>query len=156
MTPVAQRPARTSDGEFLFALMEAALGPHWVATLGPWEETAQRERSFATLKLARHEIIEVAGEAVGCIALERNPEQWKLNRIFLLPSHQGRGIGTQRMEALLAEADTLGVPIRLRVLHVNPARRLYDRLGFAAIGATATHFLMERLPARASNAAASL
>ena len=46
-----------------------------------------------------------------------------------------------------AERDVLedGAPIGclLRVLRVNPARRLYERLGFEVTGESPTHFEME-------------
>jgi ribosomal protein S18 acetylase RimI-like enzyme len=32
--------------------------------------------------------------------------------------------------------------VTLQVLKVNPARRLYERLGFRVTGETPTHFLM--------------
>jgi ribosomal protein S18 acetylase RimI-like enzyme len=63
-----------------------------------------------------------------------------------LPSHQGAGLGTLLLYSLLGEADAARAPIRLRVLRTNPARRLYERLGFAVAGESATHFLMERTP----------
>ena len=150
MIPVALRPARESDREFLFALLQGALGPHIVKTFGPWREAEQREHFFASLKLALHQIVELAGEPIGCLNVARSAEQLKLNRVFLLPSHQGRGIGSQLVQALAAEADASGVPVRLRVFKVNPARHLYERLGFRVTGEIETHFLMERAPRSAS------
>jgi RimJ/RimL family protein N-acetyltransferase len=39
----------------------------------------------------------------------------------------------------------LGVPVRLRVLKVNPrALAFFERLGFARAGETETHVLLER------------
>ncbi|MBM4383293.1 MAG: hypothetical protein FJ091_07960 [Deltaproteobacteria bacterium] len=71
MTGVSLRPALASDAKFLFALMKAALGPYLVATFGPWDEGAQRQRFFSTLKLEHHQIIEHAGERIGCLDCER-------------------------------------------------------------------------------------
>lgn len=146
MIPIALRPARESDREFLFALLRDALGPHIVRAFGAWREAEQRERFFASLKLALHQIVELAGEPVGCLSVTRSAEQLKLNRVFLLPSHQGRGIGSQLIRTLAADADASGVPVRLRVFKLNPARRLYERLGFRITGEIETHFLMERAP----------
>ena len=42
-----------------------------------------------------------------------------------------------------------GLPVRLRVFRVNPASRLYERLGFVATGETDTHVLMEHGAGRA-------
>ena len=38
----------------------------------------------------------------------------------------------------------------ITVLKVNPARRLYERLGFAIVGETETHYLMRWRPADAA------
>jgi len=146
VTRPSLRPALASDVEFLFALTRAALGPHVVATFGSWDEAAQRERFFSALKLALHQVVEQCGERIGCLNVERREDSFKLNRIFLLPSHQGRGIGEQLMRQLMREADAARLPIRLRVLRVNPARRFYERLGFIVTGEIETHFLMERAP----------
>ncbi len=48
------------------------------------------------------------------------------------------------MKQLLASADSRGVPVRLRVLKVNPARRLWERLGFRVARETETHYEMRR------------
>ena len=71
----------------------------------------------------------------------------KLNQLFLAPAHQGRDLGRQCMLVVMHEAATLELPVRLRVLKVNPrARVFYERLGFARTGDTATHDLMEWRP----------
>ena len=40
------------------------------------------------------------------------------------------GWGTALVQEVMAEARQRGLPVRLRVLRSNPARRLYARLGF--------------------------
>ena len=47
---------------------------------------------------------------------------------------------------LQSEAERQGLPLNLQVLQGNPARRLYERLGFAATGETETHIMMSWLP----------
>ncbi len=42
----------------------------------------------------------------------------------------------------VAQARAEGVPVALQVLKVNPARHLYERLGFSVVGETAMHCLM--------------
>ena len=59
------------------------------------------------------------------------------------PSFQCRGIGTQLMRDIIADARRCALPVELEVLHVNPARRLYERLGFGEVGQTQTHVQME-------------
>lgn len=47
---------------------------------------------------------------------------------------------------LLAEAAAAAIPVELQVLKVNPARSLYERLGFAVFDETETHHLMRAQP----------
>jgi hypothetical protein len=51
---------------------------------------------------------------------------------------------------LCDQADAANLPLELQVLKVNPARRLYERLGLTVIGETDTHYLMQR-PAAGQN-----
>jgi ribosomal protein S18 acetylase RimI-like enzyme len=59
-----------------------------------------------------------------------------LSQIQLLPSCQGQGIGERVIAALLDQARREQLPVRLSVLKGNPARRLYERLGFQMVSET--------------------
>ena len=47
---------------------------------------------------------------------------------------------------MLAEADAAGKRVTIHVEPLNPARRLYDRLGFAVAEDQGVYVLLERLP----------
>ena len=51
--------------------------------------------------------------------------------IALLPAWRGRGLGGRCLQALVDQGRALGIQVELH----NPARRLYERLGFVADGA---------------------
>ncbi len=99
--------------------------------------------------LVPHRIIEWQGQPIGILALQKLPGWIMLNRIFLLPGAQRRGIGTRIMGEILKSASAQRLPVRLRVLKVNPARRLYERLGFVVTEETETHYSMEARPSEA-------
>lgn len=147
------RPATADDDDFLWRLHVAAMREYVERTWG-WDEGAQaaifRERSDP----ANSRIVIVAGRDAGVLVVERRPDRIFLSRIQLLPGAQGRGVGTAIVGDLLAEAGREGVPVALRVLRVNPARRLYERLGFAVTEETPTHYLLRALPASGAGAAA--
>jgi GNAT superfamily N-acetyltransferase len=143
------RTARDEDLEFLFELLKASLGPYVEQTFGPWQDDEQRARFLATTKPQTHEIVELDGRRIGCLKVERRPEEITLQRIFLLPELQSRGIGARLVRGLLDEARSAGLPLRLRVFTVNrPAQRFYQRLGFTVTGETDTHVLMEHAAPR--------
>lgn len=54
----------------------------------------------------------------------------RLVDVSLLRAHRGRGIGTELLERLKADASVRRLPVRLNVFDGNPAYRLYRRLGF--------------------------
>jgi ribosomal protein S18 acetylase RimI-like enzyme len=69
------------------------------------------------------------GEVVGRIYLDRGTEALHLLEISLHPDWRGRGLGRALLIQLQAEVRA-GACLRLSVAEGNPARRLYERLGF--------------------------
>jgi ribosomal protein S18 acetylase RimI-like enzyme len=60
---------------------------------------------------------------------ERTPEV----TIGVRPHSRGQGVGRMLLDALIAEATQRGVGLCLNVRHDNPARRLYERIGFRLV-----------------------
>jgi len=50
--------------------------------------------------------------------------------MFVDVTFQRRGIGTEVIKRLFGEANEFNLAVRLNVVRINPARRLYERLGF--------------------------
>ena len=143
---ITLRVAHRDDLEFLFHVLKTSLGPYIEQTYGPWQEEERRARFFELTNPEAHHIVERAGQPIGCLNVTWLPGEVKLNRVFLLPPFQSLGIGSRLVGQVVADAETAGLPVRLRVLKVNPAQRLYARLGFVVTGQTDTHLLMERAP----------
>jgi len=78
---------------------------------------------------------------------EQHTDALVLANIHILPEYQEHGLGTDVIKTLLEQARHEKVPVTLRVLKVNPARYLYERLGFFITGETTTHYLMSTSPA---------
>ena len=110
-----------------------------------WDEDEQRQLHEQRFGAQDFRVINVAGTDVGIMAVVVAPDCVKLNQLSLLPEHQGKGIGRECMLLIMEEACRLGLPVRLRVLKVNPrALAFYQRVGFLRTGETETHVLMER------------
>jgi ribosomal protein S18 acetylase RimI-like enzyme len=66
--------------------------------------------------------------------------------VTLLPEHRGRGVGTQLLQELVEEGRRAGKRVTIHVEKPNPARRLYEGLGFAAVEDKGLYLLMEAMP----------
>jgi len=108
--------------------------------------TAQDSSYRSTYPNGDFLVIEQAGRAIGRLCVGRLPEEIRLVDIALLPAQQGRGIGTRLIRDLMVEAKATQSRLTLYVEVFNPARRLYDRLGFATIGEFGVYELLEWRP----------
>ena len=132
-----------ADREFAFAVRRAAFKEYLEAG-ARWDEDEQRSLHAQRFRAQDFRVVSLAGTDVGILAMVVAFDGVKLNQLFLLPDHQGKGIGHRCMMVVMDEARAQGMPVRLRVLKVNPrARAFYERLGFTRTGETDTHDLME-------------
>jgi len=138
---VSLRPATQEDYDFLWWLHRATMRSYVDKTWG-WDEAWQSQSFQERFNPTTREIIEFDGVPIGYIAVERRKEVIFLSSIEIAPDYQNRGIGTMLIQALLDEGRSRGVSVELYVLKVNPARRLYERLGFTIIRETETHHIM--------------
>jgi GNAT superfamily N-acetyltransferase len=143
---LTQRPANAADWELLYEIMRQSLGPYIEQAWGIWDEVAQRKRFGEVTRIEHHSILELDGKPIGCVCVKPSDVEIRLVRLFIVPPFQNRGYGTRILIGILASADRNGLPVRLRVLRVNPARRLYERHGFVVAGETETHYTMVRSP----------
>lgn len=70
------------------------------------------------------------GAAIGRIYIDTTSVEVRLMEITLLPGRRNMGIGTCLMRELLRYAHALQRPISLHVEPFNPAKRMYERMGF--------------------------
>ncbi len=92
------------------------------------------------------------GQDIGAISVRWSEEAALIADFEMLPAWRGRGIGTALLRGVIAAAEARGLPVRLRVLHGNRARNLYERLGFSVETVTTTHALMRYTPSAALEA----
>ncbi|MGI8855642.1 MAG: GNAT family N-acetyltransferase [Thermomicrobiales bacterium] len=137
------RPATAADYDFLYRLHVAAMRD-LVARVWGWDDTWQEQFFADHFDPAPARIVVVGGEKVGVVAVVWGEADAFLANIEIFPAYQGRGLGTALIRHVIAEAAARGVPVRLQALKINPARRLYERLGFVVTGETETHDLMLR------------
>lgn len=140
---IAFRPATTADAEFIYQLVEVTMRLYVEQVWGSYSEEYNRKNIAETIAAKSYSVIEYQGEDIGAISVERHPDFIQLAQLFILPSHQNRGIGTTLVRELAQECRQSGKPLRLRVLRSNPARRLYEREGFKVSTVTPERVYME-------------
>ena len=87
------------------------------------------------------------GQPAGRLYVARWEDEIRIVDIALLPEFRGRGLGSALLADLMAEADAAGKPLSIHVETNNPARSLYDRLGFEVAEDRGVYLLMRRPPA---------
>lgn len=142
-SPLRLRRARQDDLPALAQLQETGLRPYWEAYF-PWDE-----RAFARdFSAEEGRILECRDQLAGfyLIHFRRAEGHLFLAELHIHPRFRQRGLGAVLVRCALAEAKAERLPLRLWVLRNNPARQLYERLGFAEAGEGACHHVMEREP----------
>ena len=92
---------------------------------------------------ASYEVIEVDGVPAGRLYLAALPGEMRIVDITLMPEYRGRGIGGTLLRRLFDRARAAGRSVSIHVEFENPARRLYERMGFAPISQRGIYTLME-------------
>jgi ribosomal protein S18 acetylase RimI-like enzyme len=111
----------------------------------PWLPGAKEEfvRSQFDLQRAHYrnhypgaafDLILVDGRPGGRLYVHRGDAGIRIMDIALTPEFRGRGIGTHYLRLLQQESTTTGKTLSIHVEIHNPAKRLYERLGFRVSG----------------------
>ncbi|AXL50771.1 acetyltransferase [Paraburkholderia caffeinilytica] len=138
------RPALDADERFLFELRKATMTEHLARAGEPADDAEHRARLHYRYDAAR--VICVDGAPAGLLKAYRTETEWFVSQVQIAPEHQGCGIGERVLQTVLQAAQAEALPVALKVLKDNPARRLYARLGFEIVDEDEIQFHMRRAP----------
>jgi ribosomal protein S18 acetylase RimI-like enzyme len=143
------RPVEPGDREFLYRVY-ASTRTEELAVV-PWDE--QLKDAFLRAQFdaqdawwrenyggASFDVIVVDGEPAGRLYVHRGDTEIRIVDIALLPEHRGKGIGTRLLRDVIAE----GKRVTIHVERMNPALRLYERLGFEVAEDKGVYLFLER------------
>ena len=147
---VKYRPTKAEDRDFLYQLHVLTMKEYVDKTWG-WDDAFQEAVFKKDFDPDEQKIITFDNQDIGVISVKHNENEVFLRTIEIHPDFQRRGIGTFIIESLLNVGLQVNKPVMLHVLKVNPAKKLYERLGFKAVTETPTHFVMKRRPPRWPN-----
>lgn len=150
------RPERDGDRDFRYRLFCESRPPEWeMVQIEPQlreqlmrqQFGAQTESYMTQFPKARFDIIELDGEPIGRIVVDRPGDRLDIVDQAIVRRLRNNGLGTAIMRSLLAEAGTQKQSVRLMVGSSNdPSLRLYLRLGFVPIESTPMYIAMEWRP----------
>lgn len=113
----------------------------YIEKLYGWDEAVQLEKTRAELERRGGDmrIITSDGADVGVTTFFGQEGAYVMGLIILRPEYSGRGIGTAVIGGYIAEARAAGKKLLTKTYKHNPARRLYERLGFKVYDEDETH-----------------
>ena len=139
------RNCTLDDFDFLFKLKKENF-KWYVDKIWGWNDEDQKQRLKQDLEeyLAHKRIILIDNKSAGVYVIHttENGELF-INEISILKEYRNKGIGTKILEEQLKENQSKGIRTILQVFKDNPAKSLYERLGFKVYGETETHYQME-------------
>lgn len=151
------RPIREQDVEFLYKVY-AATREEEMALTG-WDE--QQKEEFLRMQFnlqhtqylgnypdASFEILLFDNIPAGRLYVDRREKEIRIIDIAVLPEFRKLGIGSTILKDLITEADEKNLPLNCHVERLNPARKLYEKLGFKLKEDRGMHFFMEKEPSK--------
>ena len=149
------RTIQAEDRDFLFRVYASTRAEELALT--DWNETqkqaflaqqfeAQHHHYQTHYQGARFDLVLLEGEPIGRLYVARWKEEIRIMDIALLPPYRNAGIGAVLIADLFEEAALTGKSVSIHVESFNPARRLYERLGFCEVEDKGVYRLMRWEP----------
>ena len=152
---ITLRPVEDDDMEFLYRVY-ASTREEELAQVD-WDD--EKKAAFLRMQFAaqhayytenyRHRQFQVIlhdGQPAGRLFIDWRPDEIRIMDIALLPAHRRQGIGSYLLRSILDEGRRRGLPVTIHVESFNPAKRLYQRLGFRQIAESDVYQLMKWSP----------
>ena len=122
-------PTTQEDAEELVALRIAAMRES-LERIGRFSPERARARFLDTFDPSQTRHIVVDGQRVGFVMIRPNQEGLYLDHLYIHPDFQNRGLGSQVLKVILAEADKAGQQVKVGALKESASNRFYLAHGF--------------------------
>lgn len=139
---IATRPMLPTDEAFAYQVYAStrqgemklvAWSPEQKEAFLQMQFNAQMTHYRAYYPHAEYQIIQHGETPIGRLIVDRSQDPLLLMDIALLPEYRSKGIGNILIRGLMQEARERDWSVRLHVESFNPARQLYERLGFVKV-----------------------
>lgn len=138
---VTLRKARETDRPFLLELRKSTMAGHLEAA-GIFPSNDDHAIRVGENFDCAH-VIECSGLPIGLAKYRESADAVEILQFQVLPEYQGKGIGRRVAGSIIERARLRGKRVTLTVLKANPAKRLYESLGFCVVGEDEYEFHMQ-------------
>lgn len=153
---VSLRPETAQDDPFLLAIyattrqaeLDQAAGwtPEQKQAFVAMQFNAQRQHYRHALTNVAFDVIERDGTPIGRLYTQEGETMVHIVDILLDQAVRGEGIGTAILQGLADDALAAGKVLNIFVETYNPAKRLYERLGFVEVGELQGFYIEMEIP----------
>lgn len=132
------------DCEFILKLKELCL-KWYIEIIYGWDTNIQREKTKHELKkhIDDMKIIIIDNKDVGVTTFYEEDGEYVVGLIMVHPDCQGLGIGSKIINEYINIAKKENKRIIIKTYKLNPAKNLYERLGFKVYNEDSTHVYLD-------------
>ncbi len=129
-----------TDLEYILLLKELCL-KWYIEIIYGWDLDIQRKLTNKELDNHKDDmrIIMKDGKDIGITTFYKENDEYEVGLIMIHPDNQGGGLGGTIINEYIKYAHDDNKTIKIKVYKENPARRLYERLGFILYKEDDTH-----------------
>jgi ribosomal protein S18 acetylase RimI-like enzyme len=128
-SPVTLCPASISDLEDLVAIRIAAMRES-LERVGRFDPERARARFIDGFDAESTRLLKVDRDLVGFVVIKDHQCELLLDHLYVVPSAQGSGLGSEVLTLIFREADERGRSIKVGALKESASNRFYMRHGF--------------------------
>jgi ribosomal protein S18 acetylase RimI-like enzyme len=125
------RDVNKNDFSWLFDLRSKTMSKYILDSGDQFSYESQTDRIMKEFDSIN--IVRIEDRDVGMFKVKQETDKWTIIQIQILPEYQGLGIGKNLILDCQEKAVSQRIPVYLSVLKVNPAKSLYERLGFEIV-----------------------
>ncbi|GAA4276117.1 GNAT family N-acetyltransferase [Aquimarina mytili] len=133
--------AKETDRDFLLDLRISSMQEH-LHTAGLYLSN-EEHKSRVDVHFDASQIILKSSQRIGLLKSLETQDNIEILQLQILPEFQGMRIGKHIIDNIISRAKHESKKVTLKVLKENPAKHLYERLGFKVTGEDQHEFYME-------------
>lgn len=137
------RKCKYSDADYILKLKELCI-KWYIEIIYGWNTEVQREKTIHELQKHKDDmrILIKDGKDIGVTTFYEENNQYVVGLVMIHPEYKGEGLGSKIIKEYIDLAKKSNKKIKIKVYKENPAKRLYERLGFKIYNEDDTHLYL--------------